>query len=99
MKRFALIAAASCFTLALSACGSADDASEDATADNVEMPADEAMAGVPDPAADAVNEAAEAATQNAEETIEQTAVQAADDAEAAVADIEAAAGAAAEPAN
>jgi hypothetical protein len=34
MKKFALIAAASSFALALSACGDADDASEDAMADN-----------------------------------------------------------------
>ena len=58
MKKFALIAAASSFALALSACGSADDASEDAMADNVEMPADEAMAEAPDPTADAFDQAA-----------------------------------------
>jgi hypothetical protein len=68
-------------------------------ADNVEMPADEAMAGTPDPAADAVADAAEEATQDAEATIEQTAEQAADDAEAAVADVEAAAGAGEQPAD
>lgn len=99
MKKFALIAAASSFALALAACGDADDASEDALADNVEMPADEAMADVPDPAVDAVSEAAEEATQDAEAAIEQTAEQAANDAEAAVADIEAAAAAADDAAN
>ena len=96
MKKIALFAAVSSFALALAACGDADDASEDAMADNVEMPADEAMAGAPDPAADAVDEAAEDATQDAEAAIEQTAEQAADDAEAAVADIEAATAAATE---
>jgi maltose-binding protein MalE len=90
MKKFALIAAASSMALALAACGDADDASEDAMADNVEMPADEAMASVPDPATDAVDDAAEEATQDAEAAIEQTAETAADAAEATVADIEAA---------
>ena len=58
-KRFgAVLAAASLFTLA--ACGKSDDASENATADTVEMPADEmpsaepsAAALPPAPAADA----------------------------------------------
>jgi hypothetical protein len=99
MKKLALIAAASACTLALAGCGSADDASEDAMADNVEMPADEAMAGVPDPAVDAVDEAAEEATLEAEAAIEQTAETAADAAEATVADIEAAAQAAEQPAD
>jgi hypothetical protein len=98
MKKFALFAVSS-FALALAACGDADDASEDAMADNVEMPADEAMAGVPDPNADAVSDAAEEATQDAEAAIEETAQSAADAAEATVADIEAAAEAGEEPAN
>ena len=38
--------------LALAACGSSTDASEDAMADTVEIPADEAMANAPDPVAD-----------------------------------------------
>ena len=84
MKKIALIAAASSFALALAACGDADDASEDAMADNVEMPADEAMAGAPDPATDAVADAAEEATQEAEAAVEQTAETAADAAEATV---------------
>lgn len=42
MKKFALAAAAT-VSLALSACGSSDNASEKATAENVEMPAEEAM--------------------------------------------------------
>jgi hypothetical protein len=99
MKKIALIAAASSFALALAACGDADDASEDAMADNVEMPADEAMASAPDPATDAVSDAAEEATQDAEEQIEQTAETAADAAEATVADVEAAASASPTPAN
>ena len=58
MKKIALFAAVSSFALALAACGGSDDASEDAMADSVEMPADEAMADMPMPAADA-DEAAE----------------------------------------
>lgn len=46
MKKFAQFAAASGAALALAACGSADDASVEAEADTVEMPADEALAGV-----------------------------------------------------
>ena len=53
---------------------------DDAMADNVEMPADEAMASAPDPATDAVSDAAEEATQDAEAAVEQTAETAADDA-------------------
>jgi hypothetical protein len=37
---------------ALAACGSSTDASEDATADTVEIPADQALSGAPDPVAD-----------------------------------------------
>src|SRR5688500_5984345 len=99
MKKIALIAAASSFALALAACGSSNDACEDAMADNVEMPADEAMAGAPEPAAVAVDEAAEEATPDAETAVEQTAEDAADAAEAAVADIEAATAATEAPAN
>ena len=42
MKKFALALAP--LTFALAACGSSDDASTQAQADTVEMPADEAMA-------------------------------------------------------
>ena len=89
MKKIALFAAASSFALALAACGGSDDASEDAMADDVELPADEAMANVPDPNADLESEEDqdEAVTQEAAES-------AADEAEAAVADVEAAAAAA-----
>ena len=84
MNKFALIAFASAATLGLAACGSSDDASEDAMADTVEMPADEAMAGLPDPVADETE-----AAETSEET-RQTAEQAADDAVATVDDVEAA---------
>jgi hypothetical protein len=53
MKKLALTAVASSFALALAACGDSGDASEDTLAESVEMPADNAMAGAPDPAADA----------------------------------------------
>jgi hypothetical protein len=85
MKKFALIAFASTAALGLAACGSSDDASEDAMADTVEIPADEAMAGLPDPVADEPGEA----TETTEET-RRTAEQAADDAVATVDDVEAA---------
>ena len=64
MKKIALFAAVSSFALALAACGGSDDASEDALADNVELPADEAMADAPMPAADAT-EATEDAAEDA----------------------------------
>lgn len=46
MKRLSNIVFAGVAAMALSACGSADDASADAEADTVEMPADEALTGV-----------------------------------------------------
>ena len=91
MKKIALFAAVSSFALALAACGGSDDASEDALADDVELPADNAMANVPDPApdVDSEDEQSDAVTQEAAED-------AADQAEAAVADVEAATAAATE---
>ncbi len=56
MKKFACAAFASVAALALAACGSSDKASEEATAENVEMPAEEAMTSADaaaTPAADA----------------------------------------------
>lgn len=53
MKTHLRIALVSAFALALAACGSATDASEEAVADNVEMPADSAMGGTPMPVEDA----------------------------------------------
>ncbi|HVR90427.1 MAG TPA: hypothetical protein VHG29_04975 [Novosphingobium sp.] len=43
MKKIAFAALASAAALTLSACGSSDSASEKATAEDVEMPAEEAM--------------------------------------------------------
>ena len=60
---FALAAAAS---LALSACGSSDNANEQATPDNVEMPAEETMSTVAAmPSPDKGESATEAADPNA----------------------------------
>src|SRR5690606_7578387 len=72
MKKFALTAFASAAALGLAACGDSGDASEDAMADNVEMPADDAMADVPDPAADAasVADAAGEAEESAQDAVD-----------------------------
>lgn len=68
-------------TLALAACGSTDDASTAAEADTVEMPADEAMAGVTEePAADPAANATEEATVEAGETEQATAEEAGENA-------------------
>ena len=64
MTKFAILAAASAAALALAGCGKSDSAKEQATADNVEMPAEEAVQDVEaTPVADASAAAgAEAAT-------------------------------------
>lgn len=46
MKKIAYAVFASAAALALTACGSSDSASEEAVAENVEMPAEEAVGGV-----------------------------------------------------
>lgn len=62
MKKFTIAAFSAVAALALSACGSSDSASEEAQADNVEMPAEEAMGEVEaTPVADA-SAAADAGT-------------------------------------
>lgn len=92
MKKFAQFAVASGAALALAACGSADDASVEAEADTVEMPADEALSGVEEePVADE-GAAADEGTP-APVTVEE-ATDAADNAEDVVAAAEAAAAAA-----
>lgn len=65
MKKIVTLAILSAASLALAACGSADDASTDATADTVEMPADEALAGV-------AEEPVEDADANAEDAADDT---------------------------
>lgn len=95
MKKIAYTTVAAAFALALSACGGTDKASEDVTADNVEMPADEAMsadavaAPTADDAAAAATDAAAASSDAADST-----KAAADNAEAAANDAAAAAEAA-----
>lgn len=96
MKKMLLSAAVSSFALALAACGGSDDASEDAMADNVEMPADEALADAPLPVADETT-AAEEAAESAEESLD-AAEAAGAAAEEAAADAAAAAEAATEAA-
>jgi hypothetical protein len=88
MKKFALIAFAAVAAYGLSACGKSDDASEDAMADNVEMPADEAMTTAAPPVADAE------ATSDADDATTAAAEEAGDAAQAAAADAAAAAEAA-----
>jgi hypothetical protein len=88
MKKLALIAFAAVAAYGLSACGKSDDASEDAMADNVEMPAEEAMTTAAPPVADA-----EATSDTSDET-SAAAAEAGDAAEAAAADAAAAAEAA-----
>lgn len=91
----ALIAALSAATLLLAACGSADDASTEATVDTVEMPADEALAPVSEePVADP--DATTPDTAVIDTTEEATAEDAADAAADVAADAAAAAEAAAE---
>jgi hypothetical protein len=77
MRKLLFASLASASVLALAACGSSDDASADAEADTVEMPADEAMTGVEDPVLD------DGATQDAEEATTTSAGEAAAAAEAA----------------
>jgi hypothetical protein len=89
MKKFALIAFAAIAAYGLSACGKSDDASDEAMADNVEMPADEAMSTAAPPVADA-----EATSDAATGPTSEAAAQAGEAAEDAAADAAAAAEAA-----
>ena len=93
MKKFALTAFAAAAAMGLAACGSADDASEDATADNVEMPADQAMATADQPVPDP--NASSDVDEGASGVPDATASQAGEDAAAAAADAQDAAAAAA----
>lgn len=87
IKRLATVLACAA-TFALSACGKTDDASSGATADNVEMPADELpsaepSAAAPAPAADASQAALSA--EDAAKSAADSAVSAAEEAKAAAA--------------
>jgi len=90
MTKIAPLAALAGGVLLLAACGSADDASTEASADTVEMPADEALAPIPedavaDPAANATDapETAAAAEAGAEQAADAAADVAAEAAAAA----------------
>ncbi|WP_298189866.1 hypothetical protein [Novosphingobium sp.] len=87
IKRLATVLACAA-AFALSACGKTDDASAGATADNVEMPADELpsaepSAAAPAPAADASQAAMSA--EDAAKSAADSAVSAAEEAKAAAA--------------
>lgn len=72
MKRLLFVSLASAGALALGACGSADDASVDAQADTVEMPAEEGFADAEDPVLDEAateDDAAEAAATSVDEAV------------------------------
>jgi hypothetical protein len=65
MKKIATLALTAAAALSLAACGKSDKASEGAQADNVEMPAEEAVNAVDEaatPVADATGAASDAAT-------------------------------------
>ncbi len=95
MKKIALFTLAASFTLGLSACGSSDDANEQATPDTVEMPAEEPFGAVTaEPVPDNSVEATAPADPNAGAKPEDAAANAA----AAAADFDAAGGEGAEEA-
>lgn len=95
MKKFAFAVTACAAVLALAGCGSSNDATEQASPDNVEIPAEEAVNTVEaQPAPDTGSTATEAADPNAGAKAEDAAANAA----AAARDFEAAGGNAAEPA-
>ncbi|XUU61561.1 hypothetical protein ACRAQ6_04635 [Erythrobacter sp. HA6-11] len=98
MKKFTQFAVVSGAALALAACGSSDDASSEADAESVEMPAEEAMADVTEePVMD--EEAAMADAPAPAPVTEEEANSAADDAEDVIAAAEAAADAAGDAAD
>lgn len=95
MKKTALFLLAVPALLALSGCGSSNDASEQATPDTVEMPAEEQLNSV---AAEPVPDTGADATAPADPNAGAPAEDAAANAAAAAADFQAAGGDAAEPA-
>ena len=95
MRKLAALSALAGAALLLAACGSADDASTEASADTVEMPADAALAPVTEePVADPAATAADAPDAEADAAADATTEQAAD----AAADVAAEATAAAKQA-
>lgn len=91
MKKTVYLAFTGAAALALAACGSADDASVDAEADTVEMPADAALSGVDEEPVDDENAAVEDQQDQAEQAEADVAAAAGD----AAADVAAQAAAAA----
>ena len=90
MKKTANVAALGALSLVLAACGSAEDASTDATPDTVEVPAEEALEPIAEePVAD--TEATEEVTEADRAVPEETDTEAADAAAAEAAAAEAAA--------
>lgn len=90
MNKITTLTFASLSALALAACGSSDDASVEAEADTVEMPANDAMEPVTEePAADPEADAVDAAQAGAAEAVEAEADAAGDAAAAAAAEIQA----------
>jgi hypothetical protein len=86
MRKFAALPALAGTALLLTACGSADDASTEASADTVEMPADAALAPiteepVADPEATATDAQAEATAEKAADAAADVAAEAASAAE------------------
>jgi len=95
MKKIALFTLAAAASLGLSACGSSNDATEQATPDTVEMPAEEQMNTV---AAEPVPDTGVTATEAADPNAGAPATDSAAAAAAAAADFNAAGGEAAEKA-
>jgi hypothetical protein len=92
MRILAPLALAASAAFALAGCGHADDASQDAQADSVEIPADEALNNTPEPSTDTA--ATDFAAEQATKAAEVSANSAADAAQDAAADATAAAEAA-----
>lgn len=89
MNKITTIAFASLSAMALAACGSSDDASVEAEADTVEMPANDAMEPVvEEPAADPQANAVDAATAAPSDAVENEIDAAGDAAAAAAAEIQ-----------
>ncbi|MDZ4308382.1 hypothetical protein [Allopontixanthobacter sp.] len=89
MNKITTVLFASLSALALAACGSSDDASVDAEADTVEMPANDAMEPVTEmPAADPDANAVDAASAEPEDPVGSEADAAGDAAAAAAAEIQ-----------
>ena len=83
MRKLANTLLASAGAMTLAACGAADDASIDAEADTVEMPADAALEGVTDAPVEDAEASADGGAEEASNDVADTASDIADAAEAA----------------